>query len=167
MNRSRNLIVAGAAVVALAVPAGTALAADVAKPKTTAFTASYAGRAVVRVTGDTSADITATGKGTGTLVGKSTLTGTGFGTQSDPCPSFGGTGFITASDGSKLNIAVQPGAKACPGAAEGDPNAVSGNVTVKGGTKKFAKAKGLLKLSGIYDRTKGTFSVKFAGKLTV
>ena len=34
------------------------------------------------------------------------------------------------------------------------------------GTGKLANVRGKLKITGVYDRGKGTFSVKFAGTLT-
>jgi hypothetical protein len=160
----RRTAAAALALATAAFAAASAFAAP-APPKKVAFSASYAGRAVVRVSGDTAA-ITATGTGKGAVVGASKLTGTGTGLNAEPCPTFAGPGFITAADGSKLSFSVLQGAKSCPGATDPNQNVVSGSLVVKGGTGKFAKAAGSLTISGIYDKGKGTFTVKLAGPLT-
>jgi hypothetical protein len=43
--------------------------------------------------------------------------------------------------------------------------AIKGTATVLKATGKLAKAKGVLKFTGVYDRDGGTFSVKFSGQL--
>ena len=68
--------------------------------------------------------------------------------------------------GAKLNFKIT-GAQACGDSEEG-PFSISGRATVTGGAGAYKKAKGSLKVSGVYNgATKKTFSVKFAGKLTV
>jgi hypothetical protein len=139
--------------------------APAAKARTVVFSATYTGRAVVLVSGEM-ADLKATGKGTGTVVKKSTIVGTGKGYDSSPCEAFFGTSTIKAADGSTLRLALSPqGGKACPGAEE-SKNALSGAVVVKGGTKTFARARGTLKMTGNYDRGRGTFTITLKGKLT-
>jgi hypothetical protein len=163
MFRFTKVALATVAAVALAVP--VAVAAPAAATKKVAFKASYSGRAVVRVSGEM-ADLKADGKGSGTAVGKSAIAGKGKGYDHEPCESFFGSSVITASDGSKLNLALRSdGGKACPGANQ-SRNALSGTVVVKGGTKKFAKARGTLKLAGNYDRGKGLFSITLTGTPT-
>ena len=43
---------------------------------------------------------------------------------------------------------------------------ISARATVIKGYGKLANVRGKLKITGIYDRGKGTFTVKFAGTLT-
>ena len=146
---------------------GAASAGAVAgKTKIVSFTAKYAGTATVLVN-DNVANISANGVGTGTLIGKSKITGKGIGDASQqPCVPFTGPGSMTNSKGTKLNFKVLPGSTGC-GDEAGQVFSVVGRAKVLGGTKVFKKAKGNLKLTGVYDRGQGTFSVKFAGKLTV
>lgn len=156
-----------AAFLALAgVLAGASPAATGASSKTSPFTASYAGRAIVRTTGESTAAISANGTGKGNVVGASKLVGTGVGIQGDPCASFSGKGTITTKTG-KLNIVVPTGAKACPGATDENQNALTGTVKVAGGTGTFKKAKGTLKLTGNYDRGTGKFTVSFKGAISM
>ena len=68
--------------------------------------------------------------------------------------------------GSKLNFQVLTGSSGC-GDEEGNVFSITGRAKVLGGTKIFKKAKGTLKLTGVYDRGQGTFKVKFSGKLTL
>jgi hypothetical protein len=147
---------------ALAFVVGSALAAT---PKKVAFTAKYSGTAVTKVTNNI-ADISATGTGTGTLVGASKISGHGTGdTSVQPCVPFTGTGLITGTGTTKLTFKVIPGSSSC-GDEKGEVFSISAHATVIKGTGKLAKAKGTLKLTGVYDRTAGTFSVKLFGTLT-
>lgn len=152
---------AGAALMVAAAFGGTAARSA----KTVPFSATFAGAAVVRA-GGSSADLQATGTGTGTPIGKSKLAGKGLGKDAKPCPLFNGGGVITAADGSTIKFQINSLAKACPSAADEKKNAVSGSATFKGGTKKYAKAAGTFTFAGIYDRGTGKYSVKFTGKLT-
>jgi hypothetical protein len=153
--------------VAAALVAGVALAGTTGQTKIVPFTAQYAGTAVVKVT-DNVADIAATGTGTGTLIGKSKITGKGTGdTTQQPCVPFTGPGTMAATIGTtKLLFKVAPGSTGC-GDEDGQVFSITGRATVVKGTGKLAKAKGSLKLTGVYDRGKGTFAVKFTGKLTI
>lgn len=151
--------------VALAL-AGTALAGTVASSKKSPFTASYAGRAVVRATGDTTADLSVRGAGTGNVVGKSTITGVGKGFQGDPCSAFTGTGSIVSKLG-RLNFTLNPGAKACPSADNPDVSAITASVKITGGTAKLKTARGTLKLTGTYDRGTGKFASTFKGVISM
>ena len=143
------------------VTAATALAA---KPKKVAFTGSYSGQATTQLNGNT-ATIAATGNGTGTMLGSSTLTGQGTGdTSVQPCVPWGGTGML-AGKGSSLAFKVVSTAKGC-GDDGGHLFSVSGYVSVTKATGKLAKAKGTLRFTGVYSRDDGSFSVKFTGTLT-
>jgi hypothetical protein len=154
-----------AAPVALATALALVAGALAATPKKVAFTAKYTGTAVTKVTNNV-ADISATGTGTGTLIGAGKVSGVGTGdTSQQPCVPFTGTGLMTGTAGTKLTFKVIPGSSSC-GDEKGEVFAISGHATVIKGTGKLAKAKGTLKLTGVYDRTAGTFSVKFFGTLT-
>jgi hypothetical protein len=153
-----------AAVTTAAVAASFAGAA--AKSKVVAFTASYSGTAVVKVT-DNVADITANGTGKGTIIGSSKITGAGKGDSSvQPCVPFSGPGTMTAANGTKLMFTVISGSQGC-GDEKGEVFSISGKAKVTKGLGKLAKARGTLKFTGIYDRNQGTFSVKFKGSLTI
>lgn len=162
MNRFRYVGVLAAAAVAV-VAAGSALAAT-AKP--TPFKGAFAGKAVVKVSGE-SADISAAGAGAVTPLGKSKLVAKGAGTKSDPCPLFGGLATITAANGMKLNFKVPPvSASGCTD-EEGTIFALVGRATFAGGTGKYAHAKGSFKFTGTFDKGTGNYSVKFTGLLTL
>jgi len=164
------IVVAGAAVIAassVATAAGTAEHAKIVP-----FTAKYAGTAVVQVT-DTIADISANGAGTATLIGAGKITGKGTGnTAEQPCVPFTGTGTIVGKAGRKLNFTVVPGSTGC-GDAEGQVFSIVARAKVTGGAGKTSsgaslkKARGSLKMTGVYSRGDGTFSIKINGKLTV
>jgi hypothetical protein len=144
--------------------AGSAVA-TAASAKTVPFKGSYAGRAIVRASGDTAA-LSATGVGTGTVIGKGTLTGTGIGANQEPCPVFSGKGTMTGKTG-RINFTVMQGATSCPGASDSDPNVLKGTVKVVGGTGVFKTAKGTLTLGGTYSRATGKYAATFSGKLTM
>jgi len=158
----RLTIAAPVAVLAASVlVAGTAVAGTTAKKLP--FAASYTGNATTKVT-DNIAAISATGTGTGTFVGKSTISGLGSGdTSKQPCVPFTGTGLMSGV--AKLTFKVAPGSVSC-GDEKGEIFSISGHITVLKGTGKLAKAKGTLKMTGTYDHTSGAFSVKFFGTLT-
>ena len=145
---------------AVAMPAGATV-----PPKTLAFTASYAGTAGVQVT-DNVANITAQGSGAGTMLAASKISGKGTGDASaQPCVPFSGPGTIIAANGTKLFFTVVAGSQAC-GDEQGETFSISAKATVSKGTLKLVKAKGTLKITGVYDHTAGTFSIKFKGNLT-
>ena len=154
MNRFRYVGVLAAAAVA-AVAAGSALAVT-AKP--TPFKAAFTGKAVVKVNGQV-ADITATGAGVATLLRKSKLTAKGAGTQSDPCPLFGGIASMTGTGG-KINFKIPPaGGSGCTD-EEANTFALVGRATITGGTLKYRKAKGTFKFTGTFDKGTGNYSVQ-------
>lgn len=165
MTTFRAAIVAALFTVA-AVAAGSALAGTAGSTKILPFKASYSGVAVVKVT-DQVADISTTGSGKGTPIGASKITGKGTGNAAvQPCVPFAGAGTMTGPKGGKINFKMASGSQGC-GDEAGEVFSVTGRAIVTGGAGAFKKAKGTLKLTGIYDRSKGTFAVKFVGKLTV
>jgi hypothetical protein len=164
--KSKIMSAVTAALAAAALSALVVASAFAAAPKPVAFTATFAGKAVVTTTGDAAQITSATATGTSKAFGKATLSGKGSGLKSDPCPLFGGPATITTRLG-KINFVITPtGGRACTDEA-GQQFTISGRATIKGGTKKYLKAKGSFKFGGSYDRSTGSFTVKFVGTLTV
>lgn len=163
-SRLAKAVVAAAATAALVT--GIALAGTTAQTKTVLFTAKYAGAAAVKVT-DNVADISATGAGTGTVIGASKILGKGTGDASQqPCVPFTGTGSMYATNGTKVLFRVVPGSTGC-GDESGTYFSITGRAVVTKAVGKLKGAKGSLKLTGLYDHSQGKFSVKFSGKLTL
>jgi hypothetical protein len=155
--RAPATLIGGLAVAALVT--GTALA------HTAAFNASYSGTATEKVNGQI-VTATAKGKGTATMIGKSTIAGTVVATAANPpCSPFKGPGVIAAKLG-KLKVNVLPTSRGCAAGEDDQDNiSLSGSVKVNGGTGKYRAAKGLLRFSGHYDRKSGAFTVKLRGTL--
>jgi hypothetical protein len=149
---------AGAAVLASA-----SFAAPAASTKVYPFTGTYSGSAIAQVQ-DSIASLSANGTGKATLLGAGKITGIGSATAKEPCAPFLGTGTITGKGGTLL-FKVVNGSQGC-GDEEGKVFSLSGSILVTKGTGKFAKAKGTLRMTGMYDRGAGKFNVKFTGKLT-
>ena len=110
MRNHRFGIAAAGVIATAALAAGVATAATSAGSATAVpFKASYAGTAVVKVDGNV-ADITATGKGKGTLIGVGKITGKGKGDSSvQPCVPFTGTGALIGPGTTKLTFKVVAG----------------------------------------------------------
>jgi hypothetical protein len=162
MIRYRRVAIAVFALAALLV--GSAIASGAASVKIINFTGKYSGNATVNISGDL-ATIKATGTGSGVPIGKGTLTGGGTGDSSQqPCVPWGGTGVLTGAKKTKVTFKMLPGAKGC-GDEEGNVFSIVAYAQVTKATGTLAKAKGKLKVTGIYDHEAGTFSVKFSGKL--
>ena len=124
-----------------------------------------AGTAVVRIDGSV-ADITANGVGKGMLLGVGKVTGKGKGDSSvQPCVPFVGTGTLIGTGTTKLAFKVVPPSSGC-GDEAGQVFSINARATVIKGYGKLANVRGKLKITGVYDRGKGTFTAKFAGTLT-
>jgi hypothetical protein len=150
--------------VAVAAALTVATAASALPSKSVPFSAKYSGQASTKVQGNV-ADISATGTGSGSLIGAGKLTGTGTADSSQqPCVPFGGIGSMTGAGGS-ITFKVITTSKGC-GDEGGHVFSLKGTATVLKATGKLAKAKGSLRFTGVYDRDGGTFSVKFIGTLT-
>jgi hypothetical protein len=162
MTRFRSIAVAVVALAALLV--GSAIASGAASVKIINFSAKYAGTATVKVTGDV-ADISATGTGAGVPIGKGKLTGAGTGDATQqPCVPWGGSGVMTGTKNTKVFFKMLSGSQGC-GDEEGNTFSINARAQVTKATGTLAKAKGTLKVTGVYDRGAGTFSAKFSGKL--
>lgn len=166
MRNHRFGTVAIGTLAAAALLAGVAAAAtSTGAAKAFPFTAKYAGAAVVRVDQNV-ASITANGPGKGTLLGAGKVTGKGIGDAgAQPCVPFTGTGTLVGTLKTKLFFKVVASSTGC-GDESGQVFSINARATVVRGTGKLANARGKLKITGVYDRGKGTFSVKFAGTLT-
>jgi hypothetical protein len=145
---------------AAAVFAAVAAAAPV---KSIPITGTYAGTASTKVEGNT-VNIAANGTGKLALIGAGTIQGAGTGDSSQqPCVPFAGTGTIKGTTG-VITYKVLPNASGC-GDEGGHVFSVKGNMQVTKATGKLAKAKGVLRFTGVYSRDDGTFSVKLTGTL--
>jgi hypothetical protein len=149
----------------LAVLAVAVAAAATAAVKPIAFTAKYAGNATTK-TADTVVTINANGTGKGLLLGAGKVTGAGTADSSQrPCVPFLGTGKMSGAGGTII-FKVKPGTSGC-GDDAGQLFAIAGKVTVLKATGKLAKRHGTLKMTGLYNRDSGAFTIKFTGALTV
>ena len=157
MKRLRAPATVLGGVVVTAVVVGSALGSS------TAFVAKYSGTVTEKVNGQ---QVTAVpkGTGTGTPIGKSTLTGVVRATTANPpCSPLNGPGTLAGARG-KLQVNLLPTSRGCA-ASEEDQDSISfsGSAKILKGTGKFRGAKGTLRFSGHYDRAGGTFNVKLTG----
>lgn len=162
MKHFRAFTFLTAALAVAAIAAGTALAAQ-----SIAFKGSYSGTVTEKVNGQIVTALTK-GTGSGTLVGKGSLTGTVTATTAadQPCAPLTGPGTISGPKG-KIKLTLVTGSRGCAASEdEKDSITVSGNAKIAGGTLKFKHAKGTLHFSGHYDRKSGAFKVTLTGKLT-
>jgi hypothetical protein len=153
--RAPASVIGGLAVAALLV--GSALGSS------SALVASYSGKVTEKVNGQ-SVVATPLGKGTGTVIGKSTLTGLVTATTANPpCSPLNGPGTLTSAKG-KLKLKLLTGSRGCAAGEDDTDNiSFSGTAKVIGGTGKFHAAKGTLRFNGHYDRGNGAFNVKLRG----
>jgi hypothetical protein len=151
-------------VVLFAFAAALVAAAAVAAPtKSIPIAGNFAGTASTKVDGST-VNIAANGTGKLALIGAGTIQGAGTGDSSQqPCVPFAGTGTIKGAKG-VISYKVLPNASGC-GDEGGHVFSVKGNMQVTKATGALAKAKGVLRFTGVYSRDDGTFSVKLTGTL--
>jgi len=79
--------------------------------------------------------------------------------------TFLGTGKLSGAGGTII-FKVKPGTSGC-GDDAGQLFSISGKATVLKATGKLAKRHGTLKMTGLYNRDSGAFTIKFTGALTV
>jgi hypothetical protein len=154
------------AILAAAVVAGGASAGTASHAVKLPFSASFSGTATTQQT-DSVVAISASGNGSGALLGAGKIVGKGTGDSSQqPCVPFTGTGSMTGAARTLVSFKVTSGANGC-GDEKGEVFAIVGHASVLKATGgKLAGAKGTLKFTGTYDRSSGAFKVKFAGTLT-
>ena len=165
MRQFRHSILVAVAALMSVVLAGTALSATQTKIKKIAFVGSYSGQASSKIdSGSSTANLSATGTGKGTLIGAGSITGTGTADSSQqPCPPFGGKGTIKGAKGT-IYFTVVSGSKGC-GDDGGHNFSLVGYLLVTKATGALAKSKGQLRFTGSYSRDDGTFSIKLTGTL--
>lgn len=108
MKNLRYFAAAGAAALAAALTAGSALAVT-----PILITGKYSGQAATNVDGST-VTIAATGTGKSTVIGAGKIIGNGTGDSSQqPCVPFGRTGTITGVAGTTVTYKLISGAQGC------------------------------------------------------
>jgi hypothetical protein len=162
VRRFRSFVVGAVVAAAAAVIATSAFAAGTTR---VAFRANFSGKAVVRVSGGQAEIVSAQAAGKGVPIGRATLFGKGAGSNSDPCPHFGGPATITTTKG-KLKFTIAPTAASACTDEEAQQFSLAGKAVFKGGTRKYAEAKGSFKLAGSFNRSTGAFTVRFVGTLS-
>jgi len=136
--------------------------------KSITFTAKYSGQ-VHEVVNGSNVTGTPNGKGTASLIGKGTMTGTvkGSTSSSTGCTPLTGTGALKGPKGTlKLKLTNSPSPSTACGSQD-NHNSIDfyGTAKVTGGTGALKKATGALHYSGHYDRGTGAFNVKLTGTL--
>jgi len=152
------------AIAALAAVAAAATLAPVALPaRSHDFRATYTGSGAGQLAG-THASGSATARGRGNVLGRSTLSGAAAGILKSPtCLSFDGNAVLKGSAGSiKL---VARAAQACIPAGGSGKVGFSGSARVTGGTKKFSHAGGRLTFHGVYDQQFAKVTISFTGRV--
>jgi len=145
------------AAVAAGISAGAALAATTALHP---YKATFSGRVTEKVVGDL---VSGTVAGTGSA---GTLAGTVKGSQANACSPLSGPGTIKSGKNTlKIQVITQKSRACAVSEDDKDHINVTGKVKVLGGTGKYARAGGVLAIKGTYNRSTGTFSVKFLGSI--
>jgi hypothetical protein len=127
------------------------------------FRAAYRGSGPGEESG-TTASGSATMSGRGSLIGASTLNGSGHGVfTSQTCVVFSGNAILKGATGSLRLRARQ--AHACAAATDANTVSFSCSAAVTGGTATFA-GHGLLAFSGTYDGQTGAVTISLHGRIT-
>jgi hypothetical protein len=142
--------------------------------KAVSFSGRYQGNAALLIDNGNVTISSVTGKGKGTLVGASTITGKGTSSSSAQCDPFTGTGSITGA-AAKLNLKVVESKSSGCSSGESGPVTVTftGLAQVTGGTAKASgasgslKFNGTLKLGGTSGSQNGSYTVVLTGKLAL
>jgi len=144
------------------------------KGKVVSFSGHYSGDTSLLINNGVATISAVHGKGSGTLVGASTVTGSGGASASALCDPFEGTGAIIGKQ-AKIDLTVlKSTSQGCSSGQSGPVTVtISGTARATGGTGKAAGASGMLKFTGSVNlkdtsgSQTGTFSVTFSGKLSV
>jgi len=180
-----SLASAGVATAATApTKASSAHAHAVAKAKVhkVAFKGSYHGTIKLLWSSSSATGTIASGKGTGTLLGASSMTGTGTGADTAYSDPFSGTGYLKSAKGTlKLNIIKTKSSANAPDGVQSGPQSPPATITVLGvaqvvsGTGVYKGVSGTLKFSGSFsvsNSTAGTsesdsFTASLTGTLSI
>ncbi len=154
-----------------------ALRAKAVKVRKVTFKGTYKGTIAMLWSASSVKATSVHGTGTGTLLGRGVMNGTGTATTSSTCDPLSGTGYLLGS-GSKLLIKVVSSSKtqACA-ASDAAPTTVTvtGVATVVNGTGKYAHATGTLKFTGSFQIKSNkagssetdSFTASLSGPLTI
>ena len=145
-----------------------------AASKKVAFSGHYSGTVDLLINNGSVTISSVRGKGTATLVGASSILGTGSASASAQCDPFGGLGSISGKTGTiKLSVA----SSTSQGCSSGESGPVTitfhGTAKATGGTGEASGATGTLKfngttkLGGTSGRQNGSFSATISGELAV
>lgn len=142
--------------------------------KTIVFSGHYSGTASLLIKDGSVTISSIKGKGTGTLVGASSVLGSGSSSAGAECEPFRGTGSITGT-GSKIAFTVSKStSQGCSSGPSGPvtvtfkgvARAIGGSGKTKAATGSL-KFSGSLKLGGTSGSQSGAFKASVSGKLTV
>lgn len=172
-RRARYLALFPLTAAAALVLQGSAVGAT--RPRTVAFVGHYKGTAALLINNGTATISSVHGSGTGTasLVGKSTIRGSGRAGASALCDPFSGKGAILGTGGTIRFAVANSTSKGCS-SGESGPVTVTFKGVAKaiGGTGKDKGASGSLvfagtmKLGGTSGSQSGTFTVTLHGRLS-
>jgi hypothetical protein len=165
--------------ISLASPAGASTAAWANGPardaaKVVPFSGHYKGKAALLINNGAVTISSVTGKGTGSLVGASTITGKGSGASTAQCDPFTGTGSIIGA-AAKLSLHVVESKSSGCSSGQSGPVTVTftGLAVVTGGSGKAGgasgnlKFNGSLKLGGTSGSQNGSYTVALTGNLKI
>lgn len=147
-------------------------AAPATKTKTINFHANYKGKITLLIKNSTVTASAVHGTGKATILGNSTLSGTGKSSTSAECDPMTGTGSLTGS-GSKLVLKILSNSQGCGTYPAPTTVTVTGTAKVTSGVGQFKGATGTLSFSGSFtlpSSSKGSkdkFTASISGKLRV
>jgi hypothetical protein len=164
------------AVVTVGLFSTPAYAVAAAQSKRVTFSAHYSGTASLLINNSTVtiSSVRGTGTGTPSLIGASTVTGSGSGAAMEQCDPFSGSGAITGAASSITLRVVSSSTQGCSSGESGPVTVSFHGVASATGTSGKAKGangslefSGSLKLANTTGSQSGSISVTFSGKLTV
>ncbi|HUY43657.1 MAG TPA: hypothetical protein VMU98_07835 [Acidimicrobiales bacterium] len=128
-----------------------------------AFKGSYKGTIKLLWSSSSATGTIASGKGTGTLLGASSMTGTGTGADTAYSDPFSGTGYLKSAKGAlKLTILKTKSSANAPDGVQSGPQSPPATITVLGvaqvvsGTGVYKGVSGTLKFTGSFSVSNST-----------
>ena len=138
------------------------------------FSGQYRGVTSLLINNGVATISTVRGNGSGTLVGASTVTGSGAASASAQCDPFEVAGSITGKQAKIYLTVLKSTSQGCSSGAEWPGHRpISGTAKATGGTGKTAGASGTLKFTGSVNlkdtsgSQSGTLTVTLSGKLSL
>jgi len=145
-----------------------------ASAKTVLFSGHFHGDAALLINNGAVTISSVTGKGTGTLVGASTIIGKGSSSSAAQCDPFTGTGSITGAAAKLTLHVIETKSQGCSSGESGPVTVTfSGLAVVTGGSGKAGgasgslKFNGALKLGGTSGSQNGSYTVALKGNLKI